>query len=142
MERVKKNLLPFLNLGLIKVGVFYNEITYMDVQNSYKTKDVTESTESISMRLRKYFESQPISKAWLFGSRSRGDYREDSDYDILVAFDNSVGLFKYADIMSDLEELLNKTVDLVSETSLLPWVKDEVEKEKVLIYEREAKRQR
>ena len=110
----------------------------MDERNLYDTKDVTESSESVSTYLRKYFESQPISKAWLFGSRSRGDYREDSDYDILVSFDDSVGLFKYAAIMSDLEELLNKTVDLVSETSLLPWVKDEVEKEKVLIYERKA----
>lgn len=110
----------------------------MDVKNTHNTKDVTESSKSVMRRLRKYFESQPISKAWLFGSRSRGDYREDSDYDILVSFDDSVGLFKYAAIMSDLEELLNKTVDLVSETSLLPWVKDEVEKEKVLIYERKA----
>lgn len=117
---------------------FYNEIKYMDVKNTHNTKDVTESSKSVMRRLRKYFESQPISKAWLFGSRSRGDYREDSDYDILVSFDDSVGLFKYAAIMSDLEELLNKTVDLVSETSLLPWVKDEVEKEKVLIYERKA----
>ncbi len=40
--------------------------------------------------------------------------------------------------MSDLEDLLNKTVDLVSDTSLLPWIKDEVKKEKVLIYERKA----
>lgn len=110
----------------------------MDERNLYNIKDVTESSESVSRYLRKYFESQPISKAWLFGSRSRGDYREDSDYDILVSFDDSVGLFKYAAIISDLEELLNKTVDLVSETSLLPWVKDEIEKEKVLIYERKA----
>ncbi|MDE6638588.1 MAG: nucleotidyltransferase domain-containing protein [Muribaculaceae bacterium] len=110
----------------------------MDIQNTYKYHDVAESSESIRRRLRKYFESQPISKAWLFGSRSRGDYREDSDYDILVSLDDNVGLFKYAAIMSDLEELLNKAVDLVSETSLLPWVKDEVEKEKVLIYERKA----
>lgn len=117
---------------------FYDEIKYMDVKNTHSTKDVTESSKYVMRRLRKYFESQPISKAWLFGSRSRGDYRDDSDYDILVSFDDSVGLFKYAAIMSDLEVLLNKTVDLVSETSLLPWVKDEVEKEKILIYERKA----
>ncbi|MDE6017987.1 MAG: hypothetical protein K2G85_04140 [Muribaculaceae bacterium] len=57
---------------------------------------------------------------------------------MLVSFDDNVGLFKYAAIMSDLEDLLNKTVDLVSDTSLLPWIKDEVKKEKVLIYERKA----
>lgn len=57
---------------------------------------------------------------------------EDSDYDILVSFDEGVGLFKYASILSDLEEILKKTVDLVSETYFLPWVKDDVDK--ILIY--------
>ena len=110
----------------------------MDINNAYKTTEVAETVESLNSRLQKYFECQPISKAWLFGSRSRGDFREDSDYDILVSFDDGVGLFKYASILSDLEDILKKAVDLVAETSLLPWVKEDVEKEKILIYERKA----
>lgn len=94
--------------------------------------------ESVLIKLRNYFSSQPISKAWLFGSRSRDDYRSDSDYDILVTFDNNVGLMKYASIVSDLENILKKGVDLVSETALFPWVKESVEKDKTLIYERKA----
>ena len=110
----------------------------MDINNTYKTAEISDTIESLSRRLHKYFECQPISKAWLFGSRSRGDFREDSDYDILVSFDEGVGLFKYASILSDLEDILKKAVDLVSETALLPWVKDDVEKDKILIYERKA----
>lgn len=94
--------------------------------------------ESLRIQLNKYFSKQPISKAWLFGSRSRGDNRDDSDYDILVVFDKNVGLFKYASIVSDLEMLLKQGVDLVTETSLLPWVKDSVNNDKILIYERKA----
>lgn len=94
--------------------------------------------ESLRIQLNKYFSKQPISKAWLFGSRSRGDYHDDSDYDILVAFDKNVGLFKYASIVNDLESLLKKSVDLVSESSLFPWVKDSVNNDKILIYERKA----
>lgn len=108
------------------------------MDSTYNTAEISETIGSLSRRLHKYFEGQPISKAWLFGSRSRGDFNEDSDYDILVSFDAGVGLFKYASILSDLEDILKKAVDLVSETSLLPWVKDDVEKEKILIYERKA----
>ena len=94
--------------------------------------------DSLIAKLRSYFSGQPISKAWLFGSRSRGDQRDDSDYDILVSFDDNVGLFKYASIVSDLEKLLQKGVDLVTETSLLPWVRETVNNDKILIYERKA----
>lgn len=94
--------------------------------------------EKILLMLRNYFKNQPVSKVWLFGSRSRDDFNNNSDYDILVSFDNSVGLFKYASMITDLENLLNKGVDLVSETSLFPWVKDNVNHDKILIYERKA----
>jgi len=94
--------------------------------------------ESILKQLRAYFKGQPVSKVWLFGSRSRGDNRDDSDFDILVNFDHNVGLFKYASMINDLEEMLERGVDLVSETALFPWMKDTVNNEKQLIYEREA----
>ena len=94
--------------------------------------------DTLLFKLRDYFRLQPVSKAWLFGSRSRGDSRNDSDYDILVSFDDSVGLLKYASMVTDLEKLLKKSVDLVSETALFPWVIDSVNQDKILIYERKA----
>ncbi|MBQ7735718.1 MAG: nucleotidyltransferase domain-containing protein, partial [Bacteroidales bacterium] len=42
-----------------------------------------------------YFKTQPVLKAWVFGSYARGEETEDSDVDILVVFDrknHSVGL--------------------------------------------------
>ena len=62
-----------------------------------------------------YFATQPVQRAWVFGSYARGEQREDSDIDILVAFDPKVGLFKYAAIYTDLKELLGREVDLVQE---------------------------
>lgn len=94
--------------------------------------------ETLLNKLRSYFRSQPVSKAWIFGSRSRGDNRHDSDYDILVSFDSGVGLFKYASIQRDLESILKFPVDLVSDTALFPWVKANVDLNKQLIYERKA----
>ncbi len=88
--------------------------------------------------LRHYFKNQPVLKVWLFGSFARGDENSGSDIDILVTFDEGVGLFKYASMQSDLEDILKKDIDLVSETSLLPWVKESVLNDRVLIYERET----
>jgi hypothetical protein len=36
-----------------------------------------------------YFKTQPVLKAWLFGSYARGEEREDSDVDILFVPDMS-----------------------------------------------------
>lgn len=95
-------------------------------------------TQNLIMILRDYFSNQPVLKAWLFGSVSRGEATPDSDVDILVVFDDNVGLFKYGAMIEDLEQLLNLRIDLVSETSLLPWVKETIQNERVLIYERKT----
>ena len=85
-----------------------------------------------------YFSTQPITKAWLFGSFSRGEESENSDIDILVSFDKDakISLFKYADIICQLENILNHKVDLVEEGSLLPFANETANKDKILIYER------
>lgn len=91
-------------------------------------------------KIRRYFSTQPVSKAWLFGSFARGEQTDDSDVDLLVTLDDGVGLFKFAAMNLDLEELLKKAVDLVSDQSLLPWVQSSVNEDRLLIYEREASR--
>lgn len=87
--------------------------------------------------LRKYFSTQPVQKAWLFGSFSRGEETQDSDVDIIVSLDKSkpIGL-KFFGMWSDLEELLGRKVDLVSEGTLLPFAKESAERDKFLVYER------
>lgn len=87
--------------------------------------------------LRKYFSTQPVMKAWLFGSFSRGEETQDSDVDIIVSLDKSkpIGL-KFFGMWSDLEELLGRKVDLVSEGTLLPFAKESAERDKFLVYER------
>ena len=83
-----------------------------------------------------YLSTQPVSKAWLFGSFARGDASSDSDVDLLVTFKNDIPIgLKFVNIISTLEKILNRHVDLVEENSLLPWIKPIVEKERILIYE-------
>jgi predicted nucleotidyltransferase len=90
--------------------------------------------------IRAYFATQPVLKAWLFGSYARGEQTPDSDVDILVVFDEEngrkVSLLRHIGIALGLEDLLGKKVDLITEGTLLPFVKETADKDKVLIYER------
>jgi predicted nucleotidyltransferase len=85
-----------------------------------------------------YFKTQPVLKAWLFGSFARGDETENSDVDLLVEFDHSVpiGMFGYARIWRELKERLGHDVDLVEEGTLRPRVAQAANRDKILIYER------
>lgn len=88
--------------------------------------------------IRQYFATQPIKKAWLFGSCSRGEDRADSDIDILVEYNdsNSISLMTISKIITSLSKMLNQRIDLVEEGCLLPFAQSSVEKDKLLIYER------
>jgi predicted nucleotidyltransferase len=85
-----------------------------------------------------YFKNQPIEKAWLFGSYSRGEATKKSDVDILVRFtpDSRISLFDHAGMMVDLQELLKRKVDLVEEGQICDFAAENVEQDKILIYER------
>ena len=95
------------------------------------------TTGMMTKTIAEYFKAQPVLKAWLFGSFSRNEQTPDSDVDIIVLLDKSrpIGL-KFFGMWNDLEELLGRKVDLVSEGTLLPFAQESAEKDKILIYER------
>ena len=68
------------------------------------------STEDIKTTIAEYFKTQPVLKAWLFGSFARGEETPDSDVDILVEFDHStaIGLLAYARMWRELKEKLGR----------------------------------
>jgi uncharacterized protein len=96
---------------------------------------------AIVNRLSKYFASQPIEKAWIFGSYARSEETKKSDIDILVNFspESKVTLFKYIHIINDLQALTGKKIDLVEDGQLKQFAKSSAENDKILIYERKAK---
>ena len=100
------------------------------------------STDDMTSKIAEYFKTQPVLKAWLFGSYSRGEERPDSDVDILFVPDMSqkFSLFTLGGMYMDLKDILNREVDLIPENSLLPFAKQSVERDKKLIYERTPER--
>ena len=85
-----------------------------------------------------YFKSQPVLKAWVFGSVARGEDTPLSDVDILVVYDHNqkVSLLKHASMICDLEDLLHRSVDLIEDGTLLPFAVESANKDRLLIYER------
>lgn len=89
-------------------------------------------------KLNDFFSTEPVEKAWIFGSYARGEETSDSDIDILVRYSKGtcLGLFGILELIEKLENLLGKKVDLVEEDTLYPRVANTVNAEKIQIYER------
>ena len=81
----------------------------------------------ISHSIKEYFKTQPIEKAWVFGSFSRGEERADSDVDILVSLVPGTRLgLKFFAMNLELEQSLNRSVDLVVAGDLMPFAESAV----------------
>ena len=97
------------------------------------------STQMMQQTIADYFKTQPIVKAWLFGSFARGEETPLSDVDLLVQYaDGGISLLKHCAMINDLEELLDRPVDLIEDGTLLPFAIESANRDKKLIYERTA----
>jgi len=70
-------------------------------------------------------------KVRVFGSVARGDAGPESDVDLLVELDEDRTLFDLGHLLLDLEELLGRMVDLVTENALHPYIRGRVLREAV-----------
>lgn len=100
---------------------------------------LNENIRKMLPKVRQYLSGQPVLRAWLFGSYSRGEETDDSDVDILVQYKDTenISLFTISRIMCSLTKLLNRKVDLVEADGLLPFAVESANRDRILIYERE-----
>lgn len=91
-------------------------------------------------KIREYLSSQPVERAWLFGSCSRGEESAGSDVDILVHYkaNERVSLLMISRIITSLGKILDCKVDVVEDEGLMAFAKESVDKDKILIYERDS----
>ena len=86
------------------------------------------STKVMQQTIAEYFKTQPVLKAWLFGSFARGEETPLSDVDLLEQFDEGgVSLLKHAAMICELEKILDRPVDIVPEKMLRPRVRENVD---------------
>jgi len=67
----------------------------------------------------------------VFGSMAHGNESPESDIDIIVKMEKGRSLLDIIAIKQDIEELLGRKVDVVTEASISPYIRDNVLKEAV-----------
>jgi predicted nucleotidyltransferase len=92
---------------------------------------------NIKNQINNFFRSKPVLRAYLFGSEARNESEENSDIDILVELDYTkpIGL-EFVRMQLELEDLLNKKVDLLSSRGISKYIQPYINQDKILIYEK------
>lgn len=80
------------------------------------------------------FEKYGALYAGLFGSRAKGTAHEDSDYDIVVKLKKPIGLFAFTGFQLELQNRLQKKVDLMTESSISKRIKEQAIKDLKIFY--------
>jgi len=101
------------------------------------------SKQEIKQKIKEAVEKDPlkedIQKVSLFGSYVHGDFKDDSDVDVLIEFTPTarIGFFKLAQIKRNMEDSLNnREVDLLTPEAISKYFREEVLKEAEQIYEK------
>jgi len=93
------------------------------------------SQQQIGDLLRPIFDEYHVNRAVLFGSYAKGCATETSDVDILV--DSGLIGLSFFGLLEDVVTKLNKSVDLIDTSQVIPGstVDSEIKKTGVVIYE-------
>jgi predicted nucleotidyltransferase len=67
-----------------------------------------------------------VTQVRVFGSMSRDDAQDDSDVDLLVTLRPGTSALALGGLLMDAQELLGRRVDVVTEASLHPALRDRV----------------
>jgi len=76
-----------------------------------------------------------IKRAGLFGSVAEGTATDTSDIDLLVELGSEISLLDFVGIKYELEDLLNKKVDLVEYQAIKPRLKERILAQEIWIYD-------
>ena len=76
-----------------------------------------------------------VVKIGVFGSMARGEATEKSDIDLLVEFSKRKSLLALVAIERKLSLALGRKVDLLTEASISPYLRDRILLEQQVIYE-------
>lgn len=90
---------------------------------------------TLKQKLRPLCIASNVKRLSVFGSVARGDEHPASDVDLIVQFRNPIGMFELMDFEEQVKDLLARPVDLGTEASLHPLIRENVNKDSKIIYE-------
>ena len=89
-------------------------------------------------QIQEYLATQPVERAYLFGSCSRGEETPESDVDLLVTYtdSDSLSLMDIGGMVVDVQKIVHRPVDLIEDAYLMPFARKSADRDKIKIYER------
>ncbi len=91
--------------------------------------------EEIKKKIISILVKHGIKRILVFGSYARNEATLKSDLDLIVEFPEGTSLLDHVGIEIELSEVLNMKIDLLSQNGISPYIKDQVLKEAIVIYE-------
>jgi predicted nucleotidyltransferase len=82
--------------------------------------------EQIKQKILPILRRYGVKRVGLFGSCVRGEMTPDSDIDILVEIDSDISLLDFVGLKLELEEVLNRKVDLVEYNTIKPLLRETI----------------
>lgn len=89
--------------------------------------------EKIKNKILPILKEAGVKRSSLFGSYVRGEEKRNSDIDLLIEAPKNMSLFGLASLQIDLEDVLNKKVDVITYNSINHLLKDYILKDQVRI---------
>jgi uncharacterized protein len=94
---------------------------------------MSDKMQAVREKITDILRRNDVKRASFFGSRVRGELSEGSDVDILVEFEGKKSLLDLAHLKNELEDTINRRVDILTYKSLHPRLKDRILSENVPI---------
>jgi uncharacterized protein len=97
-------------------------------------KKTSYTLDWIKKKILPVLKKHAVKKAAIFGSYARGDAKAKSDVDLLIEYKSkSKSLFDLVDLKSDLEETLDRKVDVITYNSIYWRIREQILAEQVAI---------
>ncbi len=96
-------------------------------------KDVEAIKRTLMQHKAELREKFKVKTIGVFGSYVRGEQKRGSDVDVLVEFEEPIGLFEFMDLEEHLSKLLVVKVDLVSKKALKAYIGKRILEEVVIL---------
>ncbi len=94
---------------------------------------MSDQMQAIREKIIEILRRNDVKRASFFGSIVRDEMTEGSDVDILVEFEGKKSLLDLAHLKNELEDTINRRVDVLTYRSLHPSLKDRILAEQVPI---------
>lgn len=90
--------------------------------------------------LKKICKALKVKRLYAIGSAVKDNFRDDSDLDFLLSFDDNISIEEYTNnyfaLHYKLREIFNREIDLITERTLSnPYLIESINESKQLIYE-------